>query len=127
MSTGEYLTGDGLTYDDWREALLDDVLLGQECTGCDYTTGAPKAACPRCGSRELDAVELPLEGEIHSETTIQVPPEGFDRGYQVVVVDVGDARVTGRLDDPGVEIGDEVAFAEGRETENGVAAVFEAA
>lgn len=127
MSTGEYITGDGLTYDDWREALLDGVLLGQECTDCGYATGAPKAACPRCGSRELEAFELPQEGEVHSETTIQVPPEGFDRGYQVVVVEVGDARVTGRVDDPGVGIGDDVAFAEGRETESGVAAVFQRA
>lgn len=126
MTATEYVTGDELTYGDWSEALLDDVLLGQSCGGCGYTTGAPKAACPRCGSRGLEAVELPLEGEVHSETTIQVPPEGFERGYQVVVVDVGGARVTGRVDEPGVEIGDEVVLSEGRETESGVAAVFEA-
>ncbi len=125
MTAEEYVVGDRLTYDDWQEALLDGLLLGQECQDCGYTTGAPKAACPRCGSRGIDAVELPLEGEVHSETTIQVPPSGFERGYQVVVVDVGDARVTGRVDDPGVEIGDDVELSEGRETESGVAAVFE--
>ncbi len=127
MSTAEYVTGDRLTYDDWQEALRESVLLSQKCTDCGYTTGAPKAACPRCGSRNLEAIELPQEGEVHSETTIQVPPEGFDRGYQVVIVDLGGARVAGRVDDPGVEIGDDVVLAEGRETESGVAAVFEAA
>lgn len=117
---------DGLSHAEWSEALLDGVLLGQRCRDCGRETGAPKAACIDCGSRELETIELPRRGVVHTETTIQVPPEGFKRGYQIVVVELGDARVTGRVDDPGVEIEDEVELTEGRRTESGVAAVFEA-
>ncbi|WP_435193900.1 Zn-ribbon domain-containing OB-fold protein [Natronomonas sp. EA1] len=100
-----------LTYSEWAEAVRDGRLLGQECPDCGHVAGAPKGACAHCGSRDIETVELPSEGEIYSVTTIAVPPGQFEeRGYQVALVQLGDARVMGRLDDQDVEIGDSVTL-----------------
>jgi uncharacterized OB-fold protein len=111
---------DRLTHAEWKRAVREGKLLGQECGVCGRTQGTPKAACPHCGSTELATVELPTEGVVYTETTINVPPEGIDeRGYQVAVVEVGDARVLGRLDDEGVAIEDPVALSGFDEDERG--------
>jgi uncharacterized OB-fold protein len=103
---------DRLTHGEWNAAVKAGDLLGLHCGECDRTHGTPKAACPYCGSRTLETVELPTEGEVYTETTINVPPEGIDgRGYQVALVEVGDARITARLVDQDVAIGDEVVLA----------------
>ncbi|WP_255149539.1 Zn-ribbon domain-containing OB-fold protein [Halorarius halobius] len=100
-----------LRYNDWAQAVTEGRLLGQECADCGNVEGTPKGACSACGSRALDTVELPTTGEVYTETTIQVPPVQFEtRGYQVVVVEVGEARVMGRVEDGGVAIGDEVTL-----------------
>lgn len=99
-----------LSYDEWADAVREGRLLGLACS-CGHTNGSPTAACPHCGSRDLERVDLPTEGVVHTETTIQVPPSAFEtRGYQVVVVEVGSARVMGRVEEPEVEIGDEVTL-----------------
>lgn len=98
-----------LRYDDWAEAVRDGRLLGQECADCDHVAGAPTGACTRCGSRDLETVELPTVGEVYTETTIEVPPVQFEeRGYQVALVQLGGARVTVRIDDDSVGIGEDV-------------------
>lgn len=102
-------SADRLDHVEWADRLRDGDLLGQECAECGHTTAAPKAACARCGSRTLATVTLPTDGIVHSETTIAVPPEGFDGEYQVAVVRLGDAKVMGRIDGT-VDIGDRVAF-----------------
>ncbi|KAB7513771.1 hypothetical protein DM867_08140 [Halosegnis rubeus] len=102
-----------LTYDEWAAAVRDGELLGLACEECGHTNGVPTGACPHCGNRELTRVSLPTEGVVHSETTIQVPPEGFEeRGYQVTVVELGDAKVMVRIDGDSerVAIGDEVVL-----------------
>lgn len=100
---------DRLTHSEWTDAVRDGELLGQSCGDCDATQGTPKAACPHCGSRDLETVELPSTGEVYTETTINVPPSTVEeRGYQVAVVQLGGARVLGRLVDQDVEIGDTV-------------------
>jgi len=103
---------DRLTGSEWMRAVRDGELLGQECGDCGRVQGTPKAACPHCGSPELATVDLPTEGVVYTETTVNVPPEGIDeRGYQVAVVEVGDARVMGRLVEADVAIGDPVELA----------------
>lgn len=119
---------DGLDYATWVEALRNDRLFGLAC-GCGHTNGSPTGACPHCGSRDLERVELSTAGVVHTETTIQVPPEGSEeRGYQVGLVELGvgsasdtsggsderrssGATVMGRFAGDTVEIGDEVALA----------------
>jgi hypothetical protein len=102
-----------LTYGEWTRALKEGRLLGQACGACAEVVGTPKGACPHCGTRELETVELPTSGEVYTETTVMVPPAGVEeRGYQVAVVQVGEARVMGRVDGNGgevhVDIGDSV-------------------
>ena len=120
---------DGLTHAGWSAALRDGRLLGLRCEDCGATQGTPKAACPDCGSRNLEPVELSTEGIVYTETTVNVPPEGIEeRGYRVGIVEVGDARVLGRLAGDGIAIGDEVALSGHVEDEEGYAApLFEAA
>lgn len=103
----DYLDDGALTNDGWTRALREGTLLGQRCAACGAATAAPKAACARCGSRDLEPVELPTEGEVYSETTIAVPPAGFSGRYQVAIVSLGDAQVMAQIDGS-VEIGDDV-------------------
>lgn len=119
-----YLEGDGLTAKAWRRALRDGLILGQRCPDCGHVTAAPKAACARCGARDLGVESLPVSGEVYTQTTIAVAPEGFEGPYRVGVVDLGDARVLGRL--PGsAEIGDAVSLAGVVEADDRVAPRFE--
>lgn len=118
-----YLTDGRLDADGWTAALADDRLLGQACPDCEHVTAAPKAACARCGSRGLEPVELPEEGTVYSATRIEVAPEGFEAPYTVALVEVGDARVTARID-ADVEIGDEVRFRGATDSSEGPAPKF---
>lgn len=103
---------DHLTHAEWSAAVRDGELLGQRCPDCGAYQGTPKAACPHCGSTELETLELATEGVVYTETTINVPPAGVEgRGYQVAVVDLDGPRVMGRLVDQDVEIGDPVVLA----------------
>jgi uncharacterized OB-fold protein len=102
-------TPDDVDYEEWREQLEAGVLLGLECRSCEHVTATPKRVCINCGARELDAVELPTRGTVHSETTIEVTPEGFDGPYQVIMVELGSVNLLVRVDDA-VEIGDAVEF-----------------
>jgi uncharacterized OB-fold protein len=110
-----------LRYDDWAAAVTEGRLLGQECADCGHVGGTPKGACPHCGARDLTTVELPTQGEVYSETTINVPPEGFEeRGYQVAIVDLGDARLTVHVDaDDHVEVGADVSLSGCIDTDEG--------
>jgi hypothetical protein len=101
-----------LTYEGWCDGLKNGRLFGQACRECGHVGGTPKAACPHCGSRGLETVSLPTTGEVYTETTVNVPPAGVEeRGYQVVIVAVGDARVMARLEGEHVDIGEEVRLA----------------
>lgn len=112
MTTDEipaYAPREGLTHETWARGLRDGVLLGQECTDCEHVLGTPKSVCPACSGRSLVTVRLPTSGEVFSETTIEVTPEGLDDRYQVAVVDLGSTRLLARVADE-VEIGDSVAL-----------------
>jgi uncharacterized OB-fold protein len=108
----------------WARALQDGVLLGQRCPTCGHVTGASKAACVHCGERELEIEALPTAGEVYTETTIAVAPEGFDGPYRIGVVALDKGRVLGRIpDDAG--IGDTVSLDGTVEVNDGVAPLFE--
>jgi len=112
------------SYDEWRQHLWEDrVLLGQRCGDCGHATAAPKAACAQCGSRDLDRIELPTEGEVYARTRIEIAPADFEGPYTVALVDLGDARVLARLTDER-EIGDAVALEDVYEGDLGPAPVF---
>jgi len=106
-SVDEYLEAGQLKHKGWTRALRDGLLLGQTCEVCGHVTGAPKAACARCGSEGISPARLPQTGEVFAETTVHVPPEQFDGPYQVALVTLGDAQVMARVED-GTCIGDAV-------------------
>lgn len=112
------------SYEEWQRILWEDgELVGQRCAGCGHVTAAPKAACARCGERDLDRLRLPTEGTVYSWTTIEVAPADFDGPYDVALVDLGEARVLGRVrGDPSV--GDPVALVDVFERDPGPAPVF---
>lgn len=123
QSVADYLDDGDLTNAGWTAALRDGTLLGQHCTECGHATAAPKAACARCGSRDIGVVQLPTEGEIYAETTVAVAPAGLEAPYQVAVVSLGEARVLARIDGE-VSIGDTVELGDVVEGEGGPAPVF---
>lgn len=123
QSVADYLDDGELAYAGWAAALRDGLLLGQHCGECGHATAAPKAACARCGNRDLGVAQLPTEGEVHSVTTVQVPPAGFDGPYQVAVVSLGDARAMARIDGE-VAIGDSVTLRDTIEIDGRPAPVF---
>ncbi|WP_255195896.1 Zn-ribbon domain-containing OB-fold protein [Halorarius litoreus] len=101
-----------LDYATWARAVREGRLLGQECQDCGHVAGAPKGACAQCGSRDIETVELPTTGEVYTETTVNVPPIQFeDRGYQVALVQLGDARVMARIEGDHVDIGEAATLA----------------
>ena len=122
-AVADYLDDGDLTYSGWAEALRDGTLLGQHCTECGHATAAPKAACARCGSRDIGVVQLPTEGEVYAETTVAVAPADFDGPYQVAIVSLGEARVLARIDGE-VSIGDAVELRDIVEVDGRPAPVF---
>lgn len=85
-------------YEAWADALRSGSVLGVSCPDCGTTYGTPIAVCHDCGGRELEPVELPTEGTLYSVTRINVPPVGFEGPYHVGVVQLGDARITARIE-----------------------------
>jgi len=116
---------DRLPHREWERALRADTVLGLECEDCGYVTATPKAACPRCGSRSVSVIQLPQAGTIYTKTTVEVAPTAHGRGYQIALVDLGDAKLLGRIaDGHRVEIDDEVELTGTYEYNGDLAAVF---
>lgn len=119
-----FLDEGALTAAAWGHALREGLLLGQRCEACDHLTAAPKAACARCGDRTLTVEALPTTGVVYTQTTIAVAPAGFEAPYRVGIVQLGDARVLGRIPDE-AEIGDSVSLNGMVELDERVAPRFE--
>ena len=106
----------------WLEDLPARLrLVAQRCAACARTIYPPRAACPQCGSRALDAVQLPPRALVYAATRIgrggapsEFALEQAQVGaYWVGVVEWPDerVRVTARLwghDERGPAIGDVV-------------------
>ncbi|MEM0361191.1 MAG: Zn-ribbon domain-containing OB-fold protein [Sulfolobales archaeon] len=69
----------------WRlkDVLLD--LVGIRCLDCGYTCYPPKAACPKCSSRNVEKTALGNSGRILSYTVVNVPIEGFENMSPLVI------------------------------------------
>ncbi|MFC5973001.1 Zn-ribbon domain-containing OB-fold protein [Halomarina salina] len=112
-----------LTHEEWTDALREGDLLGVTCTDCERVYATPLFVCDDCGSRDLETTTLPREGEVYSETTIQVSPIDFDAPYQVGMVEVDGAKVMARLEGDAA-IGDRVVFDDVQEVDGDLAPVF---
>jgi uncharacterized OB-fold protein len=126
--SGDDTAADRLSHQRWASALKRGEPLGLACAECSYVSGTPKAACVRCGSREVSTVALPATGTVYSKSTIEVAPGDQGSGYQIALVDLGDARLLGRIaDGEHVDIDDDVTLTETYEYESDIVAVFEPA
>ncbi len=85
----------------WRLKLSLYRLQGAKCKSCGRVHFPPKQACPYCGSRDLEPVELPKRGKLVSYTVVYAVPEGA-RNYSPVyvgLIDLGVAKVVAELTD----------------------------
>ncbi len=88
-------------FKDFFSALMEGKLIGAKCRECEEITCPPKSTCNRCGSRNLEIVELSGKGKIVSYTVTYVAPLGYDREvpYVVAIVELDEgAWIIGRLD-----------------------------
>ena len=58
----------------WRGRIPRYRLVGARCTSCGRIHYPPRQACPYCGSRSLELVELPRTGRLLSYTIVRSPP-----------------------------------------------------
>ncbi|BES82828.1 Zn-ribbon domain-containing OB-fold protein [Pyrodictium abyssi] len=61
----------------WRDRVPRYRLVGRECKQCGRRHYPPRPACPYCGSRELEEVELPRTGIVETYTVIYTVMDGF--------------------------------------------------
>ncbi|RLG35643.1 nucleic acid-binding protein [Methanosarcinales archaeon] len=87
-----------LTAEEYKNALLENKLMGLKCDDCGAITCPPMAVCQKCGSKNLKSIELSGKGEIMTFTTITVPPQGFEGPYICCLVKTVEGPwVPGRL------------------------------
>lgn len=85
------MTHNQLTYKRFMEAAeAEKRFLGMKCGDCGAYTFPPQAVCRECGSVNYEAAGLSGRGIIKSFTVIRVPPEGFDGGYIVGLVELAE-------------------------------------
>ena len=59
--------------------LLEGKLIGVKCKDCGAITCPPKTTCEKCGSTNLEEVELSREGTIMTFTVTYVAPSGYEK------------------------------------------------
>uniref|UniRef100_A0A7C2VMA7 Zn-ribbon domain-containing OB-fold protein n=1 Tax=Ignisphaera aggregans TaxID=334771 RepID=A0A7C2VMA7_9CREN len=69
----------------WRERGARLRLEGSRCKKCGKTFYPPKPACPYCGYKETERVELPKRGRVVSWTVEYTVPEGYRAGSPLVI------------------------------------------
>lgn len=61
----------------WRERHAHYRLVGVKCRKCGAIHYPPRPVCDKCGSRELERIELPRRGKLISYTILHDPPTGY--------------------------------------------------
>ncbi|MEO8605561.1 MAG: Zn-ribbon domain-containing OB-fold protein [bacterium] len=73
------------------EALQDNRLLVQRCTGCAALRHPPRPMCPRCNSLAWDTVESSGRGVVYSFVLPRHPPwPWFEGTYIVALIEMED-------------------------------------
>jgi len=98
----------------WRLRSTLLRLTATRCLDCGYVSFPPKAACPKCGSRNVVREELPKVGSVITYTVLNVPIKGFEEQAPLIVglIKLGEARMLAQLTDvkpEDVKIGMKVA------------------
>ncbi|MFQ6076790.1 MAG: Zn-ribbon domain-containing OB-fold protein [Candidatus Bathyarchaeia archaeon] len=90
----------------WRETPYRYRLVGSRCKDCGKMYYPPRMVCRRCGSRELEEVELAKRGKLVTFTVIRSPPRGYEEyvPYVVGIIELeGGVRVLSQVVDCPIE------------------------
>jgi len=68
----------------WRARGSRYRLEGSRCRDCGHAFYPPKPACPRCGSRNVERVQLPTKGRVITWTVQYAVPEGYRRSAPII-------------------------------------------
>jgi uncharacterized OB-fold protein len=75
------------------EALKNERLLIQRCTGCRALRHPPRPMCPSCNSLAWDTIDASGRGTVHSFVMPRHPPlPWFEGTYIVALIDLRKAR-----------------------------------
>lgn len=97
----------------WRHRIHRYKLIAARCSSCGRAFYPPISACPYCGSRSLDSIELPRVGRLVSYSIVYTVPFD-DRSRSPIIiglVDLGVTRLIAEIVDVNpeeVKIGDSV-------------------
>jgi len=69
----------------WRYRIPRYRLVGRECKKCGKRHYPPKLACPYCGSRSLENIDLPKTGVIETYTVVYEVSEEFKHKAPVII------------------------------------------
>jgi len=97
----------------WRSRVYRYRLIAGRCKSCGRAHHPPANACPYCGSRVLDNVELPRVGRILSYSIVYTTPfEDKDKSPVILgLIDLGVTRLVAEIVDvkpEDVKMGDRV-------------------
>ncbi|MGO9572388.1 MAG: Zn-ribbon domain-containing OB-fold protein [Desulfomonilaceae bacterium] len=87
-----------LTYEDFKQGLLEDKLLGLKCMDCGELLLPPSAVCTSCGGSKMEVNSFAKRGKIKTFSVIRVGPAGYSTPYVVALVELHDGPwVVGNL------------------------------
>jgi len=87
-----------LTYEEYKQGLLDDKLLGLRCMDCGELLLPPSAVCTSCGGSNMEVNSFSKKGKIKTFSVIRVGPVGYNTPYVVALVELQDGPwVVGNL------------------------------
>lgn len=69
----------------WRERVTKYRLIGGRCKSCGKVFYPYRSFCPRCGSSDIEKIELPKRGKIKYFTVVRSAPAEFKK-YEPYIV-----------------------------------------
>ena len=71
----------------WYKQIENTVtLVGMQCEPCGRQFFPPRATCPKCRSKALNQIDLPIFGQLITWTVTRVLPEGHDEETAILGV-----------------------------------------
>ena len=90
----------------WREKKYKYRLIGGRCKKCNATFYPYRKNCPRCGSNDVEEIQLSHTGRLISYTVIYSPPSDFrlKQPYVVGLIELDDGtRVIAQITDVDID------------------------
>lgn len=112
----EYQTPADTRIHEFYENLRDGELTTTSCDACSAIHFPPRIVCPECLSDDLSYIALPERGELFAFSEVRAgAPLGMadDVPFVIAIVDLGDVRLSARIDEASSEdlaIGDSVEY-----------------